>query len=246
MQSSMKLLTDRTAIVTGAGRGIGRAVSLAIAKNGARVVLVSRTESELEEVAREIRGHGGEALPFPADVRKIRKMETLARTALQAYGGIHILVNNAGTAGRALQTEVHQLATEEWNDIIETNLTGTFHCCKAVLDTMITQREGHIINIASLAGKYPFPGASAYCASKAGLLIFSESLMLEARKYNIKVSCIAPGSVNTGFMPSEVKEEESWKLDPEDIAQIVVGLLTASPKALPSLMEVRPLSPAKK
>jgi NAD(P)-dependent dehydrogenase (short-subunit alcohol dehydrogenase family) len=159
------------------------------------------------------------------------------------FGGLDILVNNAGVGSHSY---VERMTDEEWSETIETNLSGVFYCCRAAVGLMKKRGGGYIINIGSLAGANAFAGGGAYCASKFGLLGFSEALMQEVRYDHIRVSCVMPGSVNTSFgRAGEQDSSTTWKLLPEDIANIVVTLLETDPRALPSRVEVRPSEPRK-
>ncbi|MCL5774368.1 MAG: SDR family NAD(P)-dependent oxidoreductase [Firmicutes bacterium] len=235
-------LENKIAIVTGAGSGIGKAASLLLGAEGVKVAAAARTEADIEKTIREINSAGGEAVGIKVDVRKFESAENMIRIARERYGRIDFLVNCAGV-GRF--GNVTDFDIKEWEDVIGTNLTGVFNCCKAVLPVMIEQQDGYIINIASLAGKTGLAGRSAYCASKFGVVGFSESLMLEVRSYGIKVSTISPGSVNTGFGRTPY-EKDSWKLEAEDVADLIVNLLKTNPKCLISDMEMRALKPEKK
>jgi NAD(P)-dependent dehydrogenase (short-subunit alcohol dehydrogenase family) len=153
-----------------------------------------------------------------------------------------VLVNNAGVGGFA---NVADMTADEWTDIIETNLSGVFHCCRAAIPHLRGRGAGWIINISSLAGNNPFAGGAAYCASKAGLNAFSEALMQEVRYDNIRVSYIMPGSVATGFAGRGPGGAADWKIAPEDVAEIVLELITFPSRSLPSRIELRPSRPKK-
>lgn len=159
---------------------------------------------------------------------------------VRRFGGVDILVNNAGVGGFA---EVAEQSLDEWRAIIETNLTGVFHCCRAAIPHLRRRGGGWIINISSLAGKNPFAGAAAYCAAKAGLNAFSEALMQELRYDDIRVSYILPGSVRTGFAGHDAGSESDWKLSPTDVARVVVDLVVHDRRSLPSRVELRPAKP---
>jgi NAD(P)-dependent dehydrogenase (short-subunit alcohol dehydrogenase family) len=151
-------------------------------------------------------------------------------------------VNNAGVGRFA---SVADMSLEDWRQVIDTNLSGVFYCCRAAIPPMKTRGAGFIINISSLAGKNPFTGGAAYCASKTGLNAFSEALMQEVRYDNIRVSCVMPGSVSTGFGDRGSSGEADWKLAPDDVARVVVDLIAHDPRSLPSRVELRPSRPRK-
>lgn len=235
----MKHLKGKVAVVTGGSRGIGKAVAVALAKEGANIVLVSRTTADLKAAEKTISKYGVEVLIVRGDVRNPNDVLRLAQKAIKKFGSVQILVNNAGIGHFQ---EVQKFAHEDFQAVLETNLFGVFYCCKAFLPGMIKKQEGHIVNISSLAGKNSFPGGSAYCASKHGLIAFAECMMLEVRQHNIKVTTICPGSVATSFSPAGGRDM-SWALTSNDVAKSVVDVLTTSAGSLVSLVDLRPLKP---
>ena len=228
---------DISALVTGAGRGIGRAVALALAREGAAVTLVSRSTSELETLAGEIDAEGGRSLVCAGDLREPGFCDQVVAAGVKAYGGLDVLVNNAGVGGSA---PVAETSDELWERIFATNLTAVFRITRAALPHL-ARKGGHVFMISSLAGSNPIAGMAAYCASKAALDHFASCLMLEVRQQGIKVTTIAPGSVETGFGGS--RSGASWKLQPEDVAGAVVNLMRSRQGALLSRVEMRPLRP---
>ncbi|HSJ14196.1 MAG TPA: SDR family oxidoreductase [Longimicrobiales bacterium] len=230
-------LRGKVAIVTGSTRGIGRAIVDALHAAGARVVVSARSGSAAEAVAGEL-GEG--ALGVACDVRSYEDCARLVERCRAEFGRLDILINNAGIGAFA---PVRELAPATWRDVIGTNLDGVFFCCHAALPELIAAGESWIINIGSLAGKNAFPNGGAYNASKFGLIGFSEALMQEVRHQGVRVSYIMPGSVATDFnLPSE-RGADAWKVQPEDIAQIVLDLLAMPGRTLPSRVEVRPSRP---
>jgi NAD(P)-dependent dehydrogenase (short-subunit alcohol dehydrogenase family) len=172
------------------------------------------------------------------DVRNREAVDALVAETVREFGSLNTLINNAGVG---LFTEVEKTTDEDWARVIDTNLTGVFHCSRAAIPPMRQAGGGWIINIASLAGRNYFANGAAYCATKAGLVAFSESLMLEVRNDNIRVSVVMPGSVATDFVgPSGRHEDDSWKLTPGDIAEVVTDLLQYPSRSLPSKVEIRP------
>src|SRR5260370_20167143 len=184
-----------SALVTGAGRGIGRAVALALGGAGAGVTLVARTASELEAAAQDIRAGGGRAVAFAGDLTEAGVCERAVEAAVAAHGGLQILVNNAGVGGHGSLAET---TDETWDRILGTNLTAVFRLTRAALPHLIRQ-GGHVFMISSLAGTNPIAGMAAYCASKAGLDHLTSCLMLEGRQQGVKGTTIAPRSVYTRF-----------------------------------------------
>jgi NAD(P)-dependent dehydrogenase (short-subunit alcohol dehydrogenase family) len=160
----------------------------------------------------------------------------------ERFGGVDILVNNAGIG---IFRPVADMSLEEWHQVIDTNLTGVFHGCRAALPHLRARGAGWIVNISSLAGANAFPEAAAYCASKAGLNAFSEALMQEVRHDGVRVAYVMPGSVRTGFSGRSAGNDE-WKLAPDDVAQVVVDLIAHSSRSLPSRVEIRPSRPPRK
>jgi NAD(P)-dependent dehydrogenase (short-subunit alcohol dehydrogenase family) len=163
--------------------------------------------------------------------------ETVAR-----FGGVDVLVNNAGVGKFG---NVADMSLDDWRQIIDTNLSGVFYCTRAAIPAMKARGAGFIINISSLAGRNAFKGGAAYCASKAGLNQFSEALMQEVRYDNIRVSCVMPGSVATGFGDHGPSDDDAWKLTPDDVARVVVDLIAHDSRSLPSRVEIRPSRPRK-
>ncbi len=190
-------LEGKVALVTGASRGIGQAIACAYAASGAKVVLTSRKQAGLDEVAQEIQAGGGQALAIAAHTGDAQAIESLVQRAVETYGGIDILVNNAGTNphfGPILTSEDSQ-----WQKTLEVNLIGYFHTVKACVESMKQRGGGKIINIASVAGIRPQAGMGVYGVSKAGVLMLTQVLAAELAEYNIQVNALAPGFVKTKF-----------------------------------------------
>jgi NAD(P)-dependent dehydrogenase (short-subunit alcohol dehydrogenase family) len=191
-------LKDKVAIITGGGRGIGRAISSAFASEGARVVMAARTRSVLEEAAEAIRAQGGNARAIQTDITDEKQIEQMAGETIQAYGRIDILVNNSGIAGPTAR--LVDLDVKEWNEVLAVDLTGAMLCAKHVLKHMIPQKSGVIINIVSEGGRSGdgrsgYPMRSPYCCSKTGLIALTETLSSEVGEYNIRVNAISPAAV---------------------------------------------------
>jgi NAD(P)-dependent dehydrogenase (short-subunit alcohol dehydrogenase family) len=244
----MALLTGKVAVVTGGSRGIGLAIAQALRKHGAHLVITGTAtqhlraaESELQRTASE----GGQVVALRADVRRYDEIEEAVSAVVERLGGIDILVNNAGIG---IFRPVADMARSDWYQVIDTNLTGVFHCCHAALPHLKARGGGWIINISSLASTNAFPDAAAYCASKAGLNAFSEALMQEVRHDGIRVAYVMPGSVRTEFSGRTASSgaADEWKLAPEDVAQVVADLIAHPSRSLPSRVEIRPARPPKK
>jgi NAD(P)-dependent dehydrogenase (short-subunit alcohol dehydrogenase family) len=236
----------KVAIVTGGSRGIGRAVAEALLGQGWRVHICSKSP---ESVARALSEMAGAVEGQAVDVRDEGAVEAFVRSVGEAEGGrIDLLVNNAGLG---VFGPVDELSGEVFREVIGTNLLGAFYFLRAVSRVMKPRGEGWIVNIASLAGKNAMAGGAAYNASKFGLIGLSEAAMLDLRPYGVRVAAILPGSVDTGFgHPSGESggkgSGQSWRLQPEDVAAMVLHLLTYPENALPSLVEMRPTRPPKK
>jgi 3-oxoacyl-[acyl-carrier protein] reductase len=231
-------LDGRVAIVTGGSRGIGLATAAALLARGARVAVSGRSAEHLKAAEARLQA-GDRLLSVQGNVAREADVERLVTETVAKFGGLDILINNAGVGRFA---NVADLSTEAWQAIFETNLTGVFFCSRAAIPHLKRRGGGWIISISSLAGGNPFAGGAAYCASKAGLNAFTESLMLEVRYDNIRVSTIAPGSVQTAFGGHEATGAD-WKLAPEDVAEVVTDLLTHPARSLPSRVELRPSKP---
>ncbi len=233
----MKQLAGKVAIVTGAGRGIGKAISLLLSRSGCRVVLASRNESRLKSIWEEIRSQGGEALVVPTDLSRDADMERLVERTLQEWGSIDYLVNNAGWGKKA---PVVKAKVEDWDRTFQVNLRAPMILSQLVLPTLIAKGEGAIINIGSISGKMGQANSSAYSASKFGLIGFTQSLYEEVREHGIKVTVILPGFVDTELIPPTNKLDRSKMISPKDVAQAVLFVLTSSPTSCPVELTMRP------
>ena len=227
-------LKDKVAVVTGASRGIGRAISLSLSDAGASVALVSRSAEQLQKVRAEIIDRGGQASVHPCDITDGEAVSTTFKAIADQYGALHILVNNAGMTRDNL---IMRLSSEDWDAPINTNLTGAFNCIKAVVRPMLKQRFGRIINITSIVGITGNAGQANYAASKAGLIGLTKSTAKELASRSITVNAVAPGYITTD-MTADLPEEAKLKLTesiplgrlglPEDVAPIVAFLASES------------------
>ena len=238
----MSNIENKSAVVTGSTRGIGLAIARAVLERGGRVLICGRDSAEVERKTTSLKSeHGDRVVGATCDVRNYENVRSLFSKVRQTFGTLDILVNNAGIGSHG---NVREMSVEEWDATLETNLSGVFYCSHEALRLM--KGGGYIINIGSLAGKHASAGSAAYCASKFGLVGFSEALMQEVRYDHIRVSLVMPGSVNTGFGRGGGQEPgKTWKLLPEDVAAVVINLLEMEPRALPSQVELRPSEPKK-
>lgn len=227
----MQSLKNKTALVTGAGKGIGRAVALALAAEGVNVGLIARTEKDLQAVAEEIKAIGVNVAYATADISNRAQVEAAVAAVTTALGNIEILVNNAGTGtfGKFLELE-----PDAWEQQIKVNLFGTYYTIRAVLPQMLEKQAGDIINISSTAGKNGAAGTSAYSASKFGVFGLGESLMQEVRKHNIRVTTLAPSTIVTDLAYSAdlIKGDAERVMHPEDFAEFIIAQLKLHPRML--------------
>jgi 3-oxoacyl-[acyl-carrier protein] reductase len=237
-------LSGKRALVSGASKGIGFAIARALAQNGADVAICGRDASKLEKSVAELRGvTSGKVIGHAADVSRSEDVARLFAYLDEEFGGrLDILVNNAGVG---IFRAAGEMSMEEWDRVIGTNLSGAFYCIHETLQRFDEVQGGSIINISSLAGKHPFAGGAAYNASKFGLNALSEATMLDHRYDNVRVTYILPGSVATEFSGEAGQSHADWKIAPEDIAEIVLGILRMPERTLISRIEVRPSRPRK-
>ncbi|HKP72815.1 MAG TPA: SDR family oxidoreductase [Pyrinomonadaceae bacterium] len=237
-------LSGKVAIVTGSTKGIGRAIAEALVREGVNVCVSARSEDEVRRAVGELGDAGeGQVTGVVCDVRDYDEVKSLFEHTVAEFGGVDVLVNNAGVG---IFRSVEETTPEDFRAVIETNLNSVFYCCHEAIPRMRERGGGYIINISSLAGANAHPRMAAYNASKFGLNGFSEALMQEVRHDGIKVSYIMPGSVNTHFGGDEPSAEQSWQLQPPDIARVVLDLLRHDERSLPSRVEIRPSRPPKK
>ena len=240
----MKNLKHITAYVTGGSKGIGYHVAAAIMAAGGNAIVTSRSEQAAREAATRLNdlGHDGRAIGVEADVRNLESQQAAIDRGREAFGKVNVVVANAGVGHFA---PIQELTPEQWQETIDINLTGVYNSVKAGLDELI-RNDGYLFTIASLAGTNFFARGSAYNASKFGLVGFTQAVMLDVRQAGVKVSTIMPGSVATYFNDHTPGPEDDWKIQPEDIGQLVVDLLRMPPRTLPSKVEVRPSRPPSK
>ncbi|MCC6547977.1 SDR family NAD(P)-dependent oxidoreductase [Candidatus Sumerlaeota bacterium] len=240
-------LNKKTAWVTGASRGIGRAIAVALARSGAVVCAGARSLDGLHQLEEVMRAEKKALHPLELNVASRESVDAFAAKALEAAGPPSIVVNNAGLG---IWKDIDLLDPKDFEEQIDVNLKGPWYVIRAAVPHLKRLGSGHIINVSSIAGRVAFKRGTGYCASKAGLNAMSDVLMQELREFGIKVTVIAPGSVETGFhaqaLPSAHHGGMDWMLEPETIAEAVLHVLALPENALTNYYEVRPLKPAKK
>lgn len=235
-------LNEKVALVTGGTKGIGLGIAEALIKNGVRTAITGRNSETVYSAAAHLNAQWpGMALGLVSDVRSFESEVNTVHQIIAHWGQLDILLANAGLGHFG---SIENISHEQWNETININLTGVFNSVKASVEE-IKKNKGYIITIASLAGTNFFKGGTAYNASKFGLVGFTQALMLDLREHGVKVSTIMPGSVTSYFAGHIPDENDGWKIQPEDIGQLVVDLLKMNPRALPSKIEIRPSQPPK-
>jgi NAD(P)-dependent dehydrogenase (short-subunit alcohol dehydrogenase family) len=234
----MPALDSQIALVTGAARGVGEAVALRLASLGARVLLVARDTQRLNEVQQQIQNAGGQATVLPCDLTDPAAIARLGEQVAREHKRCDILINNAaiGGDGRSL----HEIDPADWDRLMDTNLRAPYLLIRAFAPMMIAARSGHIVNISSLAGRNPLPNNAAYAASKWGLNGLTYSVAEELRQYNIRVSVVAPGSIDTHFGDPSTGKDPAKKLQPDDVAAVVATIVTQAPQSFISEVLMRP------
>ncbi len=238
----MSILEGKVALITGGTKGIGYGIAEALLNQGFKVAITGRDQESTEAVAKELASKTNSenaVIGLEADVRQLESQEKAVKATLDTFGQLDLVVANAGLGHFG---SIEDLTVDQWNAVIDTNLTGVFNSIKASVDAL-KESKGYYITISSLAGTNFFAGGSAYNASKFGVTGFTQAVMLDLRKYGIKVSTIMPGSVSTHFNGNEPSEAGAWKIQIEDIGELVVDLLKMNPRTLPSKIEVRPTTP---
>lgn len=234
-------LNNKVAYITGGSKGIGLGIARALLDKGMKVAISSRTIDAAKKAATALSKDASMVLALESDVSSLTAETKAVNTIIENFGQLDVLVANAGVGHFA---PIDSLTEEDWRETIDTNLTGVFNSVKAGIDPL-KKSKGYIITIASLAGTNFFENGAAYNASKFGLVGFTQAIMLDLRKYGIKVTTIMPGSVATHFNNHIPNDADAWKIQPEDIGQLVADILNLNPRTLPSKIEVRPSQPAK-
>lgn len=237
----MNQIKNKVAYITGGSKGIGFGIAKILLDNGMRVAITSRTLNAARQAAQLLSKDPSRIIALESDVSSLATEIKAIEETIAHFGQLDVLVANAGVGHFA---NIENITEQEWKDTIDTNLTGVFNSVKASI-AALKKSKGYIITIASLAGANFFENGAAYNASKFGLVGFSQAIMLDLRKHGIKVTTIMPGSVATHFDNHIPSEADAWKIQPEDIGQMVADLLKMNPRTLPSKIEVRPSIPGK-
>jgi len=216
-------LKGKTAVITGAGRGIGRAAAIALAKEGCNIVLAAIEADQIEAVAEEVRAQGAEALAVRTDIQHKAEVQALAKAAIDRFGAVDILMNNAGVA---IHNSIPNIKEEDWDWMMAINLKGTFLCTQAFFQHMCDRRSGHIVNIVSRAGKVASAKFGAYAASKFGMLGFTQTTDAEGLEFGVKATAVCPGAADTQQRAENHVDDHAKLLQPEDVADYVTFIVT--------------------
>lgn len=241
----MTTLKNKVALITGGTKGIGYGIAERLLQEGVNVAVTSRTLQSAQEAAERLNANSkteAKAIGFQADVRNLKSQQDAVNAVEDVFGQLDVMVANAGIGHFA---NIEDITEEQWQDTIDTNLTGVFNSIKASVNAL-KKTKGYYLTISSLAGENFFANGSAYNASKFGVTGFTQAVMLDLRQHGIKVSTIMPGSVATHFNGHTPNDEDAWKIQSEDIGELVADLLKMNPRTLPSKIEVRPAMPPSK
>ncbi|SFM98238.1 NADP-dependent 3-hydroxy acid dehydrogenase YdfG [Chryseobacterium oleae] len=231
---------QKVAYITGGTKGIGFGIAKILLENGISVAFSGRKRDDVEKAEEELRQYSEHVLGVVSDVRSLESEEEAVKYAVEKFGRLDFVIANAGLG---IFKPVDELTAEEWNDMIETNLTGAFYTLKASVEAL-KKTEGYYITVSSLAGANFFENGTGYNASKFGVVGFTQAAMIDLRKYNIKSTVIMPGSVATNFNGNVPSEKDNWKIQPEDMGNLVLDILRMNPRVLPSKIEFRATKPA--
>lgn len=230
-KGTMLNLENKVAIITGGGRGIGKATAIALAREGVRIVVAARTMSEIEAVAKEIQKMGGTALAIKTDVSKEQEVQNMVEKTIEAFGRVDILVNNA--AVNIMPKSIVDLTLDEWDWLMSINLTGVFLCSKYVLKRMIDQKSGKIVNVSSVGGRRGGKGRAPYRPSKAAIINLTECIAAEVKEHNINVNAICPSATVTKMIKEIFPDRGTLTMiKPEDVANVIVFLVSEAARAL--------------
>lgn len=233
------MIENKVAYITGGTKGIGFGIAEVLLKNGIAVAFSGRNQEDVEKAENELKKFSQNVLGLVSDVRNLENEEKTIQNIIEKFGKLDFVIANAGLG---IFKPVDELTSEEWNSMIETNLTGVFHTLKASVEEL-KKTEGYYITISSLTGANFFENGTGYNASKFGVVGFTQAAMIDLRKYNIKSTVIMPGSVATNFNGNVPSEKDEWKIQPEDMGNLVLDILKMNPRVLPSKIEFRASKP---
>jgi len=233
------MFENKVAYITGGTKGIGFGIAEVLLQNGISVAFSGRNKEDVEKSEKDLQKYSAQVLGVISDVRSLQSEENAVKNIVEKFGRLDFVIANAGLG---VFKPVDELSSEEWNSMIETNLTGVFHTLKASMDEL-KKNEGYYITISSLAGTNFFENGTGYNASKFGVVGFTQAVMIDLRKYNIKSTVIMPGSVATNFNGNIPSEKDNWKIQPEDMGNLVLDILKINPRVLPSKIEFRATKP---
>lgn len=236
----MKDLKNKVAYITGGTKGIGFAVAQTLLDQGMKVAISGRSQESVDQALKDF--NNDDVLGIVSNVAKLSDEENAVAEITDKWGQVDVVLANAGVGNFA---PIDEMTEEQWHQMIDTNLSGAFHSLKASVEAL-KKSKGYYITLASLAGTNFFAKGAGYNASKFGVVGFTQAAMLDLRQYDIKVSTIMPGSVSTQFNNNEPGDKDAWKIQPEDIGELVLDLLQMNERTLPSKIEVRPTRPDKK
>lgn len=233
------MIENKVAYITGGTKGVGYGIAKILLENGVSVAFTGRRKEDVEKVENELKQYSANVFGLISDVKNLEDESNAVKNIIEKFGRLDFVIANAGLG---IFKPVDELSSEEWNDMIETNLTGVFYTLKASVEEL-KKTEGYYITISSLAGANFFENGAGYNASKFGVVGFTQAAMIDLRKYNIKSTVIMPGSVATNFNGNTPSEKDAWKIQPEDMGSLVLDILKMNPRVLPSKIEFRATKP---
>lgn len=233
------MIENKVAYITGGTKGVGYGIAKILLQNGVSVAFSGRKKEDVEKVENKLKQYSSNVLGLISDVKNLDNESNAVKSIIEKFGRLDFVIANAGLG---IFKPVDELSSEEWNDMIETNLTGVFYTLKASVEEL-KKTEGYYITISSLAGANFFENGAGYNASKFGVVGFTQAAMIDLRKYNIKSTVIMPGSVATNFNGNIPSEKDAWKIQPDDMGNLVLDILKMNPRVLPSKIEFRATKP---
>ncbi len=233
------MIENKVAYITGGTKGVGYGIAKILLQNNVSVAFSGRKKEDVEKVENELKQYSANVLGLISDVRNLDNESNAVKSIIEKFGRLDFVIANAGLG---IFKPVDELSSEEWNEMIDTNLTGVFHTLKASVEEL-KKTEGYYITISSLAGANFFENGTGYNASKFGVVGFTQAAMIDLRKYNIKSTVIMPGSVATNFNGNIPSEKDAWKIQPDDMGNLVLDILKMNPRVLPSKIEFRATKP---